>query len=293
MQVIEYGLLKPGRIEFPYLLFNVALGLKILLQALTFAVAILAVVLDYWRPDRRTTINRRLRKAIIGTAITLLLVSIGVTVYDEISSNRKEQKLNQQLQNLTEQNVTVTKQNESLRNEVAALSGTITSQESFCYVIAGVVKRQVFFILWTERNNPVYDVNVYFLDNSAKNDIPILQPTTKSHFIGTAGYLPRVVHRITLPSKVTRKRFSIILDTRYYTFVEDLRLVKSQGEWSFAFQVADGTEQLKSLYDLFMRDKGDFLDLLFGESKYKVLKEYFSEDFPRDEIEKRPFGFVK
>ena len=88
---------------------------KILLQVLTFGLALLLGGLDYWWHDKRTRPFKQARKAFIVLAVLSLLGSIGLTVFDDINDRQKERETREELSK-------VQKQNDGLQAGVAILS---------------------------------------------------------------------------------------------------------------------------------------------------------------------------
>jgi hypothetical protein len=95
---------------------NALVILKIALQVVTVALAILASILDYKWHDKRTTKFKTSRNLLYVMTGVLLVLSIGVTVGDDIENNKREQKLSTDLKKVQDQN-------DGLQAGIAALTG--------------------------------------------------------------------------------------------------------------------------------------------------------------------------
>jgi hypothetical protein len=89
--------------------------LKVLLQILTVASAALTSILDYKWHDKRTTKFKNSRSLLYLITGSLLLLSIGVTIFDDLESNRKEKQLATDLKKVQDQN-------DGLQKGIAALT---------------------------------------------------------------------------------------------------------------------------------------------------------------------------
>ena len=89
--------------------------LKVLLQILTVTAAALTGILDYKWHDKRTTRFKNSRNLLYLLTGSLLLLSIGVTIFDDIESNRKEKRLAADLKKVQDQN-------DGLQKGIAALT---------------------------------------------------------------------------------------------------------------------------------------------------------------------------
>jgi hypothetical protein len=78
--------------------------LKVVLQILTVASAALTSTLDYKWHDKRTTKFKKSRTLLYGVTAALLLLSIGVTVIDDIENGKKEKQLTTDLKKVQDQN---------------------------------------------------------------------------------------------------------------------------------------------------------------------------------------------
>jgi hypothetical protein len=78
--------------------------LKVVLQVLTVTSAALTSTLDYNWHDKRTTKFKKSRNLLYLVTAALLLVSIGVTIFDDVENDRKEKQLTTDLKKVQDQN---------------------------------------------------------------------------------------------------------------------------------------------------------------------------------------------
>ena len=78
--------------------------LKVVLQVLTVTSAALTSTLDYKWHDKRTTKFKKSRNLLYLVTAALLLLSIGVTIFDDVENDRKEKQLTTDLKKVQDQN---------------------------------------------------------------------------------------------------------------------------------------------------------------------------------------------
>lgn len=287
------------------------LVLKILLQALAIAIAIVIGGLDYWWHDKRRREFKKARKVFLALAIAFLVGSIVVTIVDDITNRRQEEQLRAKLNKVEEQNDGLQKgisilsdkssdlldeqrnsflsvlqdqrkigldtalridtsaqalntgikqgieKQENLLDQQKTTLSNLTGGDSYCYLTVGFIDDDsIILILHNAGDFPLYDISIEMSDRDVIKTIEQkqLQGQALWDFIrsNTTTFEQRTISPNvskflgTLSLKgVTQKRLRINLWTRYKSFGQDMKLVKQNGEWLFAYRVEETPSRVK------------------------------------------------
>lgn len=204
------------------------LVLKLLLQVLAVAAALITSTMDYVAHDKRTRRFKRLRLALYVVVLVTLAAGIIVTVADERSKRHEIAELKTALGAAT--------------TAARAATGATTGGDSFPYV--NIVGDSILLI--NEGSNPLYDLSLRMWDPE-----DYLRPLTSQQFwnlertkvfhFSLPSFPPESAQQIgtiTFPDDSVRQRFAVALIARNGSFSEQLEFRKVDGEWRGAYRVS-------------------------------------------------------
>lgn len=285
--------------------------LKVVLQVLTVASAALTSTLDYKWHDKRTTKFKKSRNLLYLVTAALLLLSIGVTIFDDVENDRKEKQLTTDLKKVQDQNdglqkgisilsdkssdlldeqrnsflsvlqdqrqigldtalkidtstdalntgikEGIKKQGNLLDQQKTTLSN-LTGGDSYCYLTVGFIEDDsIILILHNAGDFPLYDILIEMSDRDVIKTIEqkqlqgqalwdfIRSNTTTFEQRTISPNLSKFLGMVSLKG-VAQKRLRINIWTRYKSFGQDMKLVKQNGEWLFAYRVTETPARVK------------------------------------------------
>jgi hypothetical protein len=132
----------------------------------------------------------------------------------------------------------------------------LTGADSYCYAVVGFLDEDlILLMMFNQGDYPLYDVVADIIDQDNETDIRSLsgkalwdfinQNKTRHTFQAVGPKAGIQLNTVNLKG-LTSKKLHINFYTRYRTFSEDLRLVKVNQNWTFAYRVFASPRQIKN-----------------------------------------------
>lgn len=156
---------------------------------------------------------------------------------------------------LLRQNNSLTQQGQLLSKQELMLNN-LTGADSYCYALVGFLDEDLILLMMFNRGDyPIYDVVVEIIDQDNETDIRTLsgkalwdfinQNKTRHTFQAIGPKAGIQLNTVNLKG-LTSKKLHINFYTRYKSFSEDIRLVKINQNWTFAYRVFASPRQIKN-----------------------------------------------
>lgn len=227
--------------------------LKIIIQIVSVAIAILVVRLDYVTHDKRT---RGFKSGLFWLWALLIVLVVGnilIIWQDDNEKVRENNELKTQLR--------------GLRDEVGSTKKAVTGGDNFPYVMIDAGRDSAVLLIVNAGDLPLYDVSFRMWDpadyGSSAEPSRSLEEFAARSIIREVGNLTprgaRSLGAITLPNSDS-KIYKVTLRARNGGFTERIMLRKVDGVWKRAVRLLSG-------------------DVNPGES---ILYEFVDPGFPRD-----------
>ena len=222
---------------------------KVVLQVLAALVTLLIAILDYKWHDKRTLKFRRALGLLFLFILVLLVVSVFVTILDDLEKEREKEDLTNRLDEITNQ---------------------LTGGDSYCYVrFAFPLSSDNLIMVWLENDGdyPLYDTQVRMVDlhkfHNLEWSVPMPEEEVKKaetlFSFGTIGpHSIAELARIETPAELDAYGFNIWIHTRYKEFVQEARFKRFEGRWRLAHRLFERTDQGKRL--MFEETAQEFLE---------------------------------
>jgi len=167
------------------------------------------------------------RKALFVSLFLSLLITIGLTIYDDRENARKEEESKLQYDNLSKQ------QQETINN--------ITGKDSYCFLML-TMKADIIaeLKLVNAGKYPMSDVVINIVDSNKLSDSPTIeeiQAQTKTALF--SNLTPRIVYPVgdLIFSNNEKVKYIAHIYHKYGTFTQFLKIEKVNGEWKQATKV--------------------------------------------------------